>query len=257
MVQALFSEAVVRRELPENRSLRQSIRYSGRKASRVKSEMRRLDILEATLRIAARDGLRGIKHRAVAREAGVPLAATTYYFRDIHELISDSFMLFAEKARDNLDGFYDTIHLVLDAIPPKTLRHGGPGRQALASRLSVISTAYLYEQFTQRREQVLAEQVFLMEALRDDHLAGLARNYREAWIAGLRQILQRLDSPSPARDAALLVNVTLGMGYDSLLNGRDVDYPALAGTVEQVIGLVLGPAGEEEVPREKTDRKNS
>ncbi|MDL0433089.1 TetR family transcriptional regulator [Marinobacter sp. TBZ242] len=244
MVQARLPEASVRSELPEDRSLRQSIRYSGRKAFHAKSEIRRLEILEATLRIAARDGLRGIKHRAVAREAGVPLAATTYYFRDIHELISDSFMLFAEKARDNLDSFYDTIHLVLDTIPPQTLCRGGPQRQELASRLSVISTAYLYEQFTQRREQVLAEQVFLMEALRDDRLAGLARTYREAWTAGLRQILQRLDSPFPARDAALLVNVTLGMGYDSLLNGRHVDFSALSETVERVVGLVLGCAGE-------------
>lgn len=239
MEQAQVSEAGARTELPENRSLRQSIRYSGRKASRVKSEMRRLEILEATLRIAARDGLRGIKHRAVAREAGVPLAATTYYFRDIHELISDSFMLFAEKARDNLDSFYDTIHLVLDTIPAQTLRRGGFQRRELASRLSVISTAYLYDQFTRRREQVLAEQVFLMEALRDERLAGLARTYREAWTAGLRQILERLDSPKPARDATLLVNVTLGMGYDSLLNGQEVDYSALSETVEQVIGLVL------------------
>ncbi|HEY9118132.1 MAG TPA: TetR family transcriptional regulator [Marinobacter sp.] len=239
MEQAQVSETGARTELPENRSLRQSIRYSGRKASRVKSEMRRLEILEATLRIAARDGLRGIKHRAVAREAGVPLAATTYYFRDIHELISDSFMLFAEKARDNLDSFYDTIHLVLDTIPSQTLRRGGFQRQELASRLSVISTAYLYDQFTRRREQVLAEQVFLLEALRDDRLAGLARTYREAWTAGLRQILERLDSPAPARDATLLVNVTLGMGYDSLLNGQEVDYSVLSETVEQVIGLVL------------------
>jgi len=242
MVQVQNSGAQGHGELPENRLLRQSIRYSGRKTLRAKSEMRRLEILEATLRIAARDGLRGIKHRAVAREADVPLAATTYYFRDIHELISDSFMLFAEKARENLNGFYDTINLVLDTIPAETLRRGGPQRRELAARLSVISTAYLYEQFTNRRQQVLAEQVFLMEALRDDRLADLARSYREAWTAGLRQILERLDSPSPVRDAALLVNVTLGMGYDTLLNGRRVDYDALSQTVERVIGLVLGEA---------------
>ncbi|CAN0605626.1 unnamed protein product, partial [Ectocarpus sp. 12 AP-2014] len=87
-------------ELPEERSFRESIQYHGRKAARAKSEHRRLQILEATLRIAAREGLRGIKHRAVAREAKVPLAATTYYFRDIDELISDAFMLFAERARE-------------------------------------------------------------------------------------------------------------------------------------------------------------
>ncbi|MDF0750633.1 TetR family transcriptional regulator [Marinobacter sp. 71-i] len=240
MAQVHIPETREQGELPENRLLRQSIRYRGRKTLRAKSEIRRLEILEATLRIAARDGLRGIKHRAVAREADVPLAATTYYFRDIHELISDSFMLFAEKARDNLDGFYDTINLVLDTIPTETLRRGGPQRRELAARLSVISTAYLYEQFTKRRQQVLAEQVFLMEALRDDRLAGLARSYREAWTAGLRQILERLDSPSPVRDAALLVNVTLGMGYDTLLNDQRVDYNALSETVGRVIGLALG-----------------
>lgn len=240
MAQALLPEARARGELPENRSLSQSIRYSGRKAARAKSEMRRLEILEAALRIAASEGLRGVKHRAVAREAGVPLAATTYYFRDIHELICDSFMLFAEKARDNLDGFYGTINLVLDSIPAEALNRSGPGRDELTKRLSAIATAYLYEQFTTRREQVLAEQVFLTEALRDGRLAGLARKYREAWTAGLRQILERLDSPSPARDAALLVNVTLGMGYDSLLIGRAVDYSTLSETVERVVGLVLG-----------------
>lgn len=226
-------------ELPENRSLRQTIHYSGRKTARAKSELRRLEILEATLRIAARDGLRGIKHRAVAREAGVPLAATTYYFRDINELISDAFMLFAEKARDNLGRFYDTVNIVLDSMPPQSLERGRPERQALAERLTAISTAYLSEQFSERKEQVMAEQVFLIEALRDERLAELAQSYRSAWIAGLEHILDRLDCPSPGRDATLLVNVVLGMGYDGLLHGRGVSGRALGDTVSRMIDLVL------------------
>ncbi|WP_297794692.1 TetR family transcriptional regulator C-terminal domain-containing protein [uncultured Marinobacter sp.] len=227
-------------ELPEDRSLRESIHYSGRKAARAKSEFRRLQILEATLRIAARDGLRGIKHRAVAREARVPLASTTYYFRDINELISDSFMLFAEKAREDLSRFYDTINLVLDNIPEDTLHRGGQGRLELAGRLTSITTAYLTQQFSERREQVLAEQVFLMESLRDERLADLARTYRSAWTAGLEQILHRLDSPAPARDASLLVNVVLGLGYDTLLNRRVADAKALEQSVHRIICMILG-----------------
>lgn len=226
-------------ELPEERSFRESIRYSGRKAARAKSEHRRLQILEATLRIAARDGLKGIKHRAVAREAGVPLAATTYYFRDIEELISDSFMLFAEKAREELGRFYDTVNLVLDNVPSDALVHGGAGRAALAARLSAIATAYLQEQFTQRCEQTLTEQVFLMESLRDERLAALARNYRRVWVAGLEQILQRLDSRAPARDASLLVSVTLGLGYDHLLNKRYAEPEVLEQAVHRMVCLVL------------------
>ena len=36
------------------------------------------------------------------------------------------------------------------------------------------------------------------------------------------------------------MNVTLGMGYDSLLNDQRVDYAALSETVARVIGLALG-----------------
>ena len=58
-------------------------------AVRASGRQRRLQILEATLRIIRRGGLRAISHRAVAAEASVPLAATTYYFRDLEDLITE------------------------------------------------------------------------------------------------------------------------------------------------------------------------
>ena len=67
-------------------SSKTDVKYQGRKTSRVGSEQRRRLILEAALRIVIREGVRGIRHRAVAKEADVPLAATTYYFKDIQEL---------------------------------------------------------------------------------------------------------------------------------------------------------------------------
>ncbi len=36
-------------------------------------------MLDATLRVLAREGPRGVTHRAVAREAGTSVRATTYY----------------------------------------------------------------------------------------------------------------------------------------------------------------------------------
>ncbi|MDX1755621.1 MAG: TetR family transcriptional regulator C-terminal domain-containing protein [Marinobacter sp.] len=217
----------------------QTVQYSGRKAYRAKSEQRRVQILEATLRIAAKEGIRGIKHRSVAKEAGVPLASTTYYFKDINELISDAFTLFAEKAQENLDQFYGMVNMVLDGTPPETLKRGGEGRPQLARRLAAIVTAYLGEQITHRKDEVLAEQVFLMEALRDPDLAQLARQHRTAWVSGLEYLLQRLDSQSPRRDAALLVSVVLGLGYDGLLYEGEYQAQYLSETVERMLGLVL------------------
>ncbi|MBW4936333.1 TetR/AcrR family transcriptional regulator [Marinobacter sp. F4206] len=218
----------------------QSPGYRGRRVARAKSEVRRREILEATLRIAARDGIRGIKHRSVAREASVPLAATTYYFRDINELISDAFLFFAEKASADLQAFYDTINLVLDSHSPEQLSRTSPDRWNIARRLSAIATAYLESQFKEGRERILAEQVFLMEALRDERLAKLARSYRQAWMAGLEQLLKRLDSPLPQRDAALIVNVALGMGYDILLGLPEGEENSLQKAVDRIVDLALG-----------------
>ncbi len=50
------------------------VEYSGRKVSRRGSERRRKAILASALRIIIREGVRGIRHRAVAKEAGVPLS---------------------------------------------------------------------------------------------------------------------------------------------------------------------------------------
>ena len=82
--------------------LAESVQYRGRKASRQGSEQRRLSILEAALRIIVREGLRGVRHRAVAAEADVPLSATTYYFNDIQDLIADSFALFVKRSSASL-----------------------------------------------------------------------------------------------------------------------------------------------------------
>ncbi len=221
------------------------IKYRGRRASRAKSEQRRRDILEATLRIAARDGIRGIKHRPVAREAGVPLASTTYYFRDIDELISDAFMLFAENAQENLQHFYHIVNRVLDTSPPEALCSGGGERLALARRLASIAAAYLNEHFIHRRDEVLAEQVFLLEALRDERLAALAIKYRTAWIDGLERVLARLHSPVPRRDAALLVSVVLGLGYDGMLYRDGFQRGKLEPTIERLVFLVMDVRGTE------------
>src|SRR3546814_3178004 len=76
----------------------ESVQYQGRKASRQGSEQRRQEILDAAMRIVVRDGVRAVRHRAVAAEAGVPLSATTYYFKDIDDLLTDTFAQYVERS---------------------------------------------------------------------------------------------------------------------------------------------------------------
>ncbi len=52
-----------------------------------KGEARREAIVAAAARMVAEAGPDAVAHRAVAAAAGVPLAATTYYFRDLDDLL--------------------------------------------------------------------------------------------------------------------------------------------------------------------------
>lgn len=55
---------------------------------RAKGERRRRALIEATVRVIARDGAAGVTHRTVAREAELPTTATTYYFSSIDALLT-------------------------------------------------------------------------------------------------------------------------------------------------------------------------
>lgn len=59
--------------------------HDGRRA---KGERSRRQLIEATIRVVARDGVAGVSHRAVAREAGQPATAAAYYFKSIDDLLT-------------------------------------------------------------------------------------------------------------------------------------------------------------------------
>lgn len=64
---------------------------------RAKGERRRRLLLEATLRVVERDGVAGVTHRAVAKEAGLPPSAATYYFSTVDDLLVAALVWAADR----------------------------------------------------------------------------------------------------------------------------------------------------------------
>jgi DNA-binding transcriptional regulator YbjK len=56
-------------------------------ASTPKGERRRQALVEAATELLIESGFDGVRHRAVAERAGLPLASTTYYFTSLEELV--------------------------------------------------------------------------------------------------------------------------------------------------------------------------
>ena len=235
MTQSLMSPSVLRKDV----SLRSSINYQGRKAARAKSEQRRRLILEAALRIVAREGIRGVKHRAVAREAGVPLASTTYYFKDISELITDAFMLFAENSQRKFELFYGELHSSVSKYDLDAVQTDRAVRRALAEELVELGVRYVHAQVRFRRDELLSEKAFLLESLRDESLKMLARKYRAVWQAGLVDLLRSLKTPSPEMDAEVIMGTVTNLVYNGLLYDGEIQEDILRSIWSRMIYLLL------------------
>ncbi|NWJ71839.1 TetR family transcriptional regulator [Pseudonocardia sp. ICBG1122] len=94
-----------------------------------KGERRRALLVAAAAELLAESGFDAIRHRAVAERAGVPLAATTYYFSSLEDLVSAALDRLAHTeladAHDCLARRDDPAEIVLDLLLGPRSRTGG------------------------------------------------------------------------------------------------------------------------------------
>lgn len=198
----------------------QNVRYQGRKASRRGSEQRRQDILDAAMRIVIRDGVRGVRHRAVAAEADVPLSATTYYFKDIDDLLNDAFAQYVQRSAVYLTRLWQNTEVILRDL---LAGHDGSAhdRQRVADVIAQMIHDYIDHQLLTRRDQMIAEHAFYLEALINPRLALLVADHQQILFRGACQFLQVLGSEQPQQDAEVLTGMIRRMEYQGLLHGSN------------------------------------
>lgn len=198
----------------------QNVRYQGRKASRQGSEQRRQDILDAAMRIVVRDGVRGVRHRAVAAEAQVPLSATTYYFDDIEDLLTDTFAQYVARSAAYLAKLWADNEALLLQMAARGDR-SPQARARLANEVAQTTADYIQHQLRTRRDALIAEQAFRQEALLSPRLAELVRAHQGILLQGACQLLQVLGAREPQEDAKVLTAIIARMEYQGLLSPGD------------------------------------
>lgn len=217
-----------------------SIQYQGRKASRRGSEQRRQSILDAAMRIIVRDGVRAVRHRAVAAEAQVPLSATTYYFKDIDDLLTDTFAQFVERSAAHKAGFWDrTQGLLLEQVGK--LDGSIESRRQLAEEIARLAVEYVHDQLLNRRNEMVAENALQQEALLNPRLHGMARAHRKILQQGVIHFFHVLGSQQAEQDARVLTGIIGRMEYQGLLDGADhLDREEMMAIIRRYMHLVLG-----------------
>ena len=201
-----------------------ALNYRGRKAARARSEQRRRTILEAALRIVVSEGVRGVRHRAVAKEAGVPLSATTYYFNDISDLIADTFTLFAESAMsDVVNPIYQ--HIGDFVSEHKESLHQDPALlDQLLDRLTALILSFIQMELQEKRDHMLAEQAFMHECLRDPRLRELARTYFDHLLDEMVQLCRLINVDEPEIAGELLMGTIFRIEQEALMATAQFDF---------------------------------
>lgn len=165
-----------------------------------RSIQRRQEIVEAALRLFARDGVAAVTHRAIAIEAGVPLAATTYYFSTKSDLLAAAFRLHAEQETERIKAKLIGLAELADT-PIK-----------LANRLA----DFVIEGLTTNREQLVAEYQLLVEGSRDDQLGNMSRSWLNGLYETVETALRTVGSARPDVDAKVVLATLAGLEVDHL-----------------------------------------
>ncbi|SFN44047.1 transcriptional regulator, TetR family [Pseudonocardia ammonioxydans] len=183
-----------------------------------KGERRRALLVAAAAELLAEGGFEAIRHRAVAERAGVPLAATTYYFSSLDELVGAGLDRLAREeladARACLDVRDDPHEIVLDLLL-------GPRSRA------------------EGLDAVLRRFERLIGSGRRPFLAGLLRDQRVEFDALLDEALTRVTGRRPApgevrRVTALVDGVVLTALIEAEPDPRGIARAALREAVAAV-----------------------
>ena len=210
-----------------------------RRGTRPKGELTRQKILAATLRVIARDGVRGTTHRAIAKEAGVQLSLTTYYFKDLGELISLAFEVFMERDYGTLAAQWQKAFRYLEQFSPAELQQADT-RRRIVDYCTKRIVDHVRHGLTEHPEGLAVEHHFFYEALNEPRLQELSALHRSRLIQPIVRFCEYFNAEDPETDANLLFGTITRLEYQALSAAPDrVDYRSIRNEIRRIVGWIV------------------
>jgi DNA-binding transcriptional regulator YbjK len=165
---------------------------------------RRRLLLDAALRVAADEGLRGLTHRAVDRRAGVAEGSCSAYFRTRKALQAALTEYVAAALGDDVASLADALE----------------GAQETDDR-AVELAMHLFLRWLEERQLLLAKLEVSLEASREPELAGLLAEWRARLVELVDGIMVARGLEQGTDRAETLVASLDGILFAALLKPRD------------------------------------
>ena len=164
---------------------------------------RRDALVEAVLRVVAEHGVEAVTHRRVAELAGLPLASTTYWFESKDDMLAAALEMAAERDIERLRVRVQEV--------------------AAAGMVSGAAVASIFDpldaDLRSSRGLLVAAYALWLEAARRPALQEIAQRWTRVYTDTAASLLERCGSPSPSRDAQVLIAALDGMVMQELASG--------------------------------------
>jgi len=179
-----------------------------------RGDERRLHILRATWQVIVSDGIRGVRHRAVAEAAGVPLASTTYYFRDIQALINESMELFAQETFQRFtEPFWAEAEVKFATLK------AAENRQLLEQGFIDLGVDYIQGRLADHRDQLVLEYAFWHAAVNNPALRDAVGELLRRSVALMRPWFEALELSDPEQASRCMLATVRRIEYEGLIAG--------------------------------------
>lgn len=181
-----------------------------------KGEKTRLNILRATLRVIANAGRSGVTHRAVAKEAGVSLSLTTYYFKDLSELLIDAFRLHKEELHQQLEpsllAYQEEVNLLHHC------RQTGDNEGVERAITSIVEQLcdFVFSQVENDPQGLMVEMSFFFDMHMPENFRRAAYQLRQRFVDDLAVLCEGIGSDDPMADAEIIIGTIQRLQYEAL-----------------------------------------
>jgi DNA-binding transcriptional regulator YbjK len=195
-------------------------------ARRPPPEVIRAAIIEATIRVIGRDGVDGVSHRAVAREADVSLSSTTYHFDSRDEIVTAALRRVAALEIERI------------ARDAEGLAGGHPDVPSIARALASWLTEQVQGDGLLR---VRAGYHLQLEAARRPELRAIHVAWGQAVQDLAARVLRAAGSPRPRTDATILASAIDGLRLDEVTAPRPDFERRVRPVIERLLATLTAP----------------
>jgi DNA-binding transcriptional regulator YbjK len=184
---------------PHGEGASAGIRSMGTRGAYARGREREEKLLEALVRIVAREGLAAVSHRSVAEEAGIPTGSVGYYFPKRIDLVRGAFSYLARRQLAQIEA--------AEAEQPT---------RSLAAVADFTTRVIMGELAEDSDAPAAAEFELILAIGRDPDLAPEYREFQERLVAMQERVAKAQGSKAPERDGRIVQAFLRGVELEAL-----------------------------------------